>query len=168
MDMRNNKRRNVLTHVRVNLSQSETSSLAREGGELNFELPLGGGGGLTEKIPHLVCSRVQCVPWGERGLWWEPCLRTSVECHSYCMLWRSVAVQNSTAQHCTTSWIWIEKMTSPKHIFLPEHSNLIIFFGENENWSFRIFSVNHPLPSSTNLSPPTPWWICEIISGVMF
>ena len=35
--MRNNKRRNVLTHARVNFSQSETSSLLRGGG--------GGGGG---------------------------------------------------------------------------------------------------------------------------
>ena len=43
MDMRNNKRRNVLTHARVNFSQSETSSLLRGAGgtrELNFELLL--------------------------------------------------------------------------------------------------------------------------------
>ena len=34
MDMRNNKRHNILTHARVNFSQSETSSLLRgeEGG----------------------------------------------------------------------------------------------------------------------------------------
>ena len=56
MDMQNNKRRNVLTHARVNFSQSETSSLLRGGGggggegELNFKLLLWGGGGLTEKI----------------------------------------------------------------------------------------------------------------------
>ena len=52
MDMRNNKRRNVLTHARVNFSQSETSSLLR-GGELNFELLLwgGGGGGVNRKDP---------------------------------------------------------------------------------------------------------------------
>ena len=31
MDMRNNKRRNVLTHARVKFSQSETSSLLRGG-----------------------------------------------------------------------------------------------------------------------------------------
>ena len=31
MDMRNNKRRNVLTHARVNFNQSETSSLLRGG-----------------------------------------------------------------------------------------------------------------------------------------
>ena len=48
MDMRNNKRRNVLTHARVNFSQSERSSLQRWR-ELNFELLLGGGG-LTEKF----------------------------------------------------------------------------------------------------------------------
>ena len=41
MDMQNNKRRNVLTHARVNFSQSETSLLLR-GGELNFELLLWG------------------------------------------------------------------------------------------------------------------------------
>ena len=41
MDMRNNKWRNVLTHARVNFSQSETSSFLREG-DLNFELLLWG------------------------------------------------------------------------------------------------------------------------------
>ena len=49
MDVRNNKRRNVLTHPRENFSQSETGSLLR-GGLLNFELLLWGGGELTEKI----------------------------------------------------------------------------------------------------------------------
>ena len=57
MDMRNNKRRNVLTHAQVNFSQSETSSLLRGGG-LNFELLLWGGGGgggeLTEKIRNKI------------------------------------------------------------------------------------------------------------------
>ena len=58
MDMRNNKRRNILTQTRVNCSQSETSSLLRGGegeGELNFEHLLWGGRGgeLTEKIPGL-------------------------------------------------------------------------------------------------------------------
>ena len=55
MDMRNNKRRNVLIHARENFSQSETRSLLR-GGELNFELLLWGGGGInriTEKIPDI-------------------------------------------------------------------------------------------------------------------
>ena len=37
--MRNNKRRDVLTHARVNFCQSETTSLLRVG-ELNFELLL--------------------------------------------------------------------------------------------------------------------------------
>ena len=48
--MRNDKGHNVLTHARVNFSQSETSSLLR-GEELNFELLLGGE--LTEKIQKL-------------------------------------------------------------------------------------------------------------------
>ena len=39
MDSRNNRRLNVLTHARVNFSQSESSSLLR-GGELKFELLL--------------------------------------------------------------------------------------------------------------------------------
>ena len=50
-DMRNNKRRHVLTHARVNLSQSETPetrSLLCMG--LNYELLLWGGGDLTENI----------------------------------------------------------------------------------------------------------------------
>ena len=35
-------------------SQSQTSSLLRGGGELNFELPLwGGGGGLNRKGPFI-------------------------------------------------------------------------------------------------------------------
>ena len=34
--MRNNKRRSVLTHARVNFSQSETSSLLRGGGGVKF------------------------------------------------------------------------------------------------------------------------------------
>ena len=45
MDMRNNKRGNVLIQARVNFSQSETSSILRGGWGLNFELLLWGGGG---------------------------------------------------------------------------------------------------------------------------
>ena len=56
MDMRNNKRRNGLTHARVNFSQSETSSLLR-GGELNFELLLWGG--VNRKDPHNFTRLVQ-------------------------------------------------------------------------------------------------------------
>ena len=48
MNMRNNKRRNVLTHAQVNFSQSEASSLLRGEGGLKFELLLWGE--LTEKI----------------------------------------------------------------------------------------------------------------------
>ena len=60
MDMRNNNRRNVSTHARVNFSQSETSSILRgEGGELNFELLLGGGGGLTEKILKFLLKKLK-------------------------------------------------------------------------------------------------------------
>ena len=55
MDMRNNKRRNVLTHARVNFSQSETSSLLR-GGELNSELLLWGGGGLTPGLYRVTAN----------------------------------------------------------------------------------------------------------------
>ena len=61
--MRNNKRRIVLTHARVNFSQSETSSLLRGGGgggrrrELNFELPLWRG--VIRKDPITVCSLIQ-------------------------------------------------------------------------------------------------------------
>ena len=56
MDMRNNKRRNILTQTRVNFSQSETSSLLRggEGGVKFWASTVGGGGGeLTEKIHGL-------------------------------------------------------------------------------------------------------------------
>ena len=61
--MRNNKRRNVLTHARVNFSQSETSSLPRGGGrELNFELLLKGGGGINRKDPEFVCTFLLGVP----------------------------------------------------------------------------------------------------------
>ena len=52
MDMRNNQRRNVLTHARVNFSQSETSSLLRGGWGvwvLNFELLPWGGGNKQER-----------------------------------------------------------------------------------------------------------------------
>ena len=42
MDMRTNKRRNVLTHAQVKFSQSETSSLLREMGLI---LVTTGGGG---------------------------------------------------------------------------------------------------------------------------
>ena len=53
-DMRNNERRNVLTHARVNFSHSETSSLVR-GRELNFELLLwGGGGAINRKDPNFL------------------------------------------------------------------------------------------------------------------
>ena len=55
MDMRinkNNRRRNVLTHARVNFSQSETSSLLRGGRELNFELLLSRG--VNRKDPRTV------------------------------------------------------------------------------------------------------------------
>ena len=65
--MRNNKRRNVLTHARVNFSQSETSSLLR-GGELKFELLVcvcvcvcvcvGGGGGVNRKDPLVASLQV--------------------------------------------------------------------------------------------------------------
>ena len=55
MDMRNNKRRNVLTHARVNFSQSETSSLLHGGGgELNFELLLWGGVNRKDPQPVLI------------------------------------------------------------------------------------------------------------------
>ena len=57
MDMRNNRRRNVLTHARVNFSQSETSSLLRGGGELKFELLLWGG--VNRKDPDL--ARNACI-----------------------------------------------------------------------------------------------------------
>ena len=56
MNMRNNKRCNVLTHARVTFSQSETGSLQR-GGELNFELLLWGE--LTEKI--LIFDSIFCL-----------------------------------------------------------------------------------------------------------
>ena len=57
--MRNNNRRNVFTHARVNLSQSETSSLLRGGGGgLNFELLLLGGG-LTEKILKFLLKKLK-------------------------------------------------------------------------------------------------------------
>ena len=48
MDMRNNKRRNVLTNARVTFSQLETSSFLRGGGGsiLSFYC----GGELAEKI----------------------------------------------------------------------------------------------------------------------
>ena len=47
--MRNSERRNGLAHARVNLSQSETSSLLR--GRVKILATTGGGGGeLTEKI----------------------------------------------------------------------------------------------------------------------
>ena len=72
MDMRNNKRRNVLTHARVNFSQSGTISLLRGGGGgLNFELLLWGGG-LTEKI-HFVfffMRRVRPLKWRKWFLVW--------------------------------------------------------------------------------------------------
>ena len=54
MDMRCNKRRNVLIHARVNFSQSESSSLLLGEVGLKFSLLLvggGGGGELTEEIP---------------------------------------------------------------------------------------------------------------------
>ena len=60
MDMRNNNRRNVLTHARVNFSQSETSSLLRGGGGgggLYFELLLWGG--LTEKILEFLLEKLK-------------------------------------------------------------------------------------------------------------
>ena len=52
--MRKNKRRNVLTHARVNFSQSETNSLLRGEGGLHFELLLWGG--LREKIHACFCT----------------------------------------------------------------------------------------------------------------
>ena len=51
MHLRNNWRRNVSTHERVNFSQSETSSLLRGGG-LNFELLLWGRGRGNRKDPN--------------------------------------------------------------------------------------------------------------------
>ena len=57
---RNNQRRNVLTHARVNFSQSETSSLLR-GGKLNFELLLRGGG--NRKDPKKVISNFWCISY---------------------------------------------------------------------------------------------------------
>ena len=55
MDMQNNKRRNVITHARVNFSQSETSSLmpggGGGGGELSFELLLWGE--INRKDPEI-------------------------------------------------------------------------------------------------------------------
>ena len=52
MDMRrNNKRRNALTHARVNFSQSETSSFLRGGSKVKFwASTVGGGEELTENI----------------------------------------------------------------------------------------------------------------------
>ena len=46
MDIRNNKRRNILTHARVNFNQSETSLLLRGGG--------GGGRGSTQMMQNRV------------------------------------------------------------------------------------------------------------------
>ena len=51
MDMRNNNRRNVLTHVRVNFSQSETSSLQNGGGGLILSFYCGGG--INRKDPKI-------------------------------------------------------------------------------------------------------------------
>ena len=57
MDIRNNKRRNVSTHARVNFSQSETSSFLRVG-ELNFELLLLGGDWVNRKDPlKIYCNK---------------------------------------------------------------------------------------------------------------
>ena len=54
MDMRNNKRRNGLTHVRVNFSQSETSSLLHEGGGggVGILVTTAGEGGVYRKDPY--------------------------------------------------------------------------------------------------------------------
>ena len=70
MDMRNNKRRNVLTHARVNFSQSETSSLLRRGagGGLNFELLLWRG--VNRKDPYNQCI-FHC-----NGYFWKYSLQT--------------------------------------------------------------------------------------------
>ena len=61
MDMRNNNRRNVLTHARENFSQSETSSLLRGGGggELNFELLLWEGVGINRKDPKIAPEKTK-------------------------------------------------------------------------------------------------------------
>ena len=60
MDMRTNMRRKVLTHGRINFSQSETSLFLRGGGGgikiLSFYGGGGGGGELTGKILKL-CSK---------------------------------------------------------------------------------------------------------------
>ena len=57
--MRNNNRRNVLPHVRVNFSQSETDSLlsGEEGGGLNFEFLLWRGS--TEKILKVLLKKLK-------------------------------------------------------------------------------------------------------------
>ena len=53
MDMRTNKRRNVLTHAQVEFSQSETSSLLREMGLI---LGTTGGGGANRKDPNIILN----------------------------------------------------------------------------------------------------------------
>ena len=49
--MRNNNRRNALTHARVKFSQSETSSLLRGGG----------GGGINRKGPKIFPEKTQTL-----------------------------------------------------------------------------------------------------------
>ena len=66
MGMRNNKRRNVLTHARVNFSQSETSSrLLLLRGELNFELLLWRGVNRKDPIVYVVdCGGIATSVFG--------------------------------------------------------------------------------------------------------
>ena len=53
MDVRTNKRRNVLTHEQVNFSQSETSSLLSEGGVTIFVTTGEEGGSGHRKDPNI-------------------------------------------------------------------------------------------------------------------
>ena len=59
--MRNNNRRNVLTHARVKFSQSETSSLLR-----------GGGGGINRKGPKISPEKTQTpLPKNSEMIFWD-------------------------------------------------------------------------------------------------
>ena len=56
--MQNNKRLSGSTHVRLNFSQSKTSSLLRGG--VKIPVPTAGGGkGLTQKIPKTLSAAVE-------------------------------------------------------------------------------------------------------------
>ena len=85
MDIRNNKRRDVLTHARVNFGQSETSSLLRGGG---WGVKFWGStvGGLTEKIPrffenyHFMRIVMWRYYWKRRRVRFFPDLRLWIRC----------------------------------------------------------------------------------------